>query len=192
MTTDTQPEADQPELVTLLCLKEAAAPKRGQRAQGHVHYRLLTDAEHSQLYVQVCGNDGGGHFSMEVVPFAKVRAAISGLTPDMPFPARMFRNAFEGRSANNPGFLSCLLRNEALLTVVPEKAHQNLLSGDWPAWERDCLALPGEPIDIPTKLAAAVMSVALPADTAEPLPKPRRKDKRKAHTDEGEPHASAA
>ena len=157
-----------------LRLKSADAPKLGQRGEGRVYFELLTDADRQQLHIQITGNDGSGYVSNERVAFERIEAAIAGIPAGECFPARIFKTAFVGRSANNPGFLSCILRAEGLLAGVPDKAHQHIVTGDWSAWVQATLALPGEPmaLDGPTVAAAVVEAVA-------PVSSSRRKDKRR-------------
>jgi len=172
-------QAVEPPAQTLLpCLKTASAPKLSKRAEGrHIHYRLWSDPQHTQLFVQICGNDGGGQHSLELVPFAKVQAAMASVQDGHPFKACALRSAFAGRSANNSGFLACALRAEGLLAAADGKAFAHVVCGDWAAWQQTCLSLPGEAQEIALTLAAVV----LPADTAgNDSGKSKAKDRAKA------------
>lgn len=186
-----------PEPIAYLLLKTDTAPKLGQHAAGGITYRILADTGRQELFLTITGNIGGtGYYSREIAPFA----AVERCRPDddtLSFPAKTFARSFVSRSSNNPGFLTAILRHEGLLGPVPEKVHQHLLTGNWPAWVEAQLALPGEPY-IPDALAGnnattletqdagaeAASSVDLPAtpeaaddDTSQV--KSSRKDKRR-------------
>jgi hypothetical protein len=131
----------------LFLIKDGAASKAGAYSSGAVLYRLLTDSDRSDLYFAITGNQGGsGYFSREVVPFTQVRLCVADAQPGVALPSKTFRGAFIGRSTNNPGFLSAILRAEGLLSPAPDNAHQHLISGDWDAWYAEQLALPAEPL----------------------------------------------
>lgn len=187
MTTHT--ETAQPALVTLTVLKAANAPKLGKRSAGmNIHYRLWTDEQRQEIYWQIAANDGGGQHSLELVPTAKLESTLSPLAGKEPIRTRTLRSTFAGRSTNNAGFIVCALYAEGFLSPS-DKAHHHAVSEiDWNAWRQSCLSLPGQSVELPLALATA----ALPADTADPVPKGRRSGKRKLHAEEGEEaHAPA-
>lgn len=176
---------------TYLRLKSATAAKLGQRATGNLHYELLCDQQRSQLLVRITHNESGGYFSRELVPFDKVQAAVAHLLPEQPFPSKMFKDAFTGKSQNNAGFLACVLRSEGVLSPIPDKVHLHRLSGDCAAYAAVCLKLPGESVEISVSGGQPTATTALPADTSAPIDKQRRKDKRKALSNESGDDAQA-
>lgn len=128
-----------------LSLKLARAAKSGQRAHGVMHYRILTDHQHKELFLMMVDNEGSGYFSREVVPFGKVEHCLTAAVNPKAMPATAFRAAFIGKSANNPGFLVAILRAEGLLSAVPGKVHLHQISGDWHVWKTELLKRPAEP-----------------------------------------------
>jgi hypothetical protein len=124
-----------------LSLKQGKAAKAGARSQGYVHYRLLTDTEHRQLYITLVANDSSGGFSREIVPFARIESAVQGLDLHKPISSKLFQSCFISKSQNNAGFLAAVLRQENLLKAVPESAHQHALAPDWSSWKTAMLAL---------------------------------------------------
>ena len=166
--------------VPLLCLKAGTAAKLGQHAHGTIHYELLTDTSRQTLLLRLTRNEGGGNFSLELLPFVRVQALADGLPPDSPVPSRVFRSCFRGRSQNNAGFLCCLLRAEGLLASVDGKLYQHRVVGDWPAWAAATLRLHGEPAELPVSLVGD----ALPLDT--PAPVTPRRGRRKTQPEETE------
>jgi len=185
-----QNETDQPALVTLTVLKAANAPKLGKRSAGkNIHYRLWTDDQRHEIYWQIAANDGGGQHSLELVPTAKLESTLRPLAGKEPIRTRALRNTFTGRSANNAGFLVCALYAEGFLGTSGKAHHHAVTESDWHAWRQACLSLPGQPVELPLVLAAA----ALPADTADPVPKGRRSGERKVQAEEEaeESHAPA-
>jgi hypothetical protein len=181
-------ETDPAATVTLTVLKAANAPKLSKRSAGkHVHYRLWTDDQRSDVWWQIAANDGGGQHSLELVPTRKVLATLDALAGRDPFRTKNLRGAFQGRSANNPGFLVCALYAEGLVQASDKANHHVLSDIDWNTWRDTCLALPGQPVEVAATLALSV----LPADTSAPVPKGRRFGKHKAQP-EDEAHAGAA
>ena len=166
--------------IPLLCLKTGTAAKLGQHAHGAIHYELLTDTGRQTLLLRLTGNEGGGNYSPELVPFVRVQTLADGLPPDSPVPSRVFRSCFRGRSQNNAGFLCCLLRAEGLLASVEGKLYQHHVTGDWSGWAAEMLHLSGDLAELP----AGLVGDALPLDT--PSPVTPRRGRRKAQLEETE------
>ncbi|MDD2760524.1 MAG: hypothetical protein PHH11_09570 [Methylomonas sp.] len=118
-----------------LSLKVGKADKNGKRSQGHIHYRVLTDPSHQHLYITIVGNDGGGCYSKEIIPFDKVEHCLQGIGAGKPITSKVFQQAFVGKSANNAGFMAAILRAENLLAVIPDATHQLTIKPDWDAWK---------------------------------------------------------
>ncbi|MDO9107135.1 MAG: hypothetical protein Q7U57_19510 [Methylovulum sp.] len=127
--------------ITYLSLKTGKASKTGQRSHGQLHYRILTDTHHEHLYLTITGNDGGGYYSKEIVPFDKVEQCLDGINTHKPLSSKLFQAAFIGQSSNNAGFLAAILRAEKLLAPVTGALHQHALQPDWPVWKAKLLAL---------------------------------------------------
>jgi len=169
-----------------LLLQAGSAPKLGQRGVGQVHFQLLASLDRQNLYLRLSGNDGAGCASDELVDFQKIQSAIARREADKPFAARIFRDSFIGRSVNNFSFLACVLRGIGLL-AASEKPHKHVQAGDWAKFIQDCLSMEGEPIEIGGKQAAP-----LPVDSAEPVAKVQRKDRRKKIASEESSDACSA
>lgn len=131
---------------TFLHLRSGSAPKLGQHSDGQIHYELLTDRQNKELFIRLTANDSGGYFSREAIPFSRIRAAVAEINEGQGFASKTFFSLFIGRSINNSGFISCVLRALGLIAAVPDNAHLHQLAGNWSEWERTCLDLPGEPI----------------------------------------------
>lgn len=130
----------------LLSLKLAQAAKTGKYASGRITYRVLADTERTQIFLSLVENEGGGWFSSEMVPFARVEELLASTgDSSLPLLAKQFRQAFVSRSANNAGFLVAVLRAEGLLGPAPETANQQIRTGDWDAWKAGMLSEAGEP-----------------------------------------------
>lgn len=143
-------------------LRSGSAAKLGLRgAGGHVHFELLTDYQNRELFIRLTGNDGGGYFSREAIPFARVRAVVAEFSDQQPFPSKVFSKCFIGLSSNNAGFLACICRTQGLIAAVPGNAHLHKLAGNWSEWEKACLALPGVPlhVDVPVEPVMAPAKV---------------------------------
>ena len=132
-----------------LRIKTDTAPKTSLNAQGGVTYAVLKDVDSTEAYFCLLTNDGGGYFSREAVPFSAIQRCLTGVNPDRPVPAKVFRQAFVGRSVNNAGFLVHALRHEGLLQPAPDATHQHVLADGWDDWKAKQLAQPGEPFELP-------------------------------------------
>lgn len=93
-------------------LKEGTAPKLGARAESGISYHVLTDANRQHLFIAITGNESGGYFSREQVPFKNIEVCLDTRQSAKPFPSKTFKETFVGRSSNNAGFLVTVLRNE--------------------------------------------------------------------------------
>lgn len=182
-TTDTEQKPQ----VELVLLKEASAPKLSKRAAGSsLRYRLWTNANRSDVFWQIAANDGGQH-SLELVPMAKVQAAITAQAGSEPFRTRLLRSTFSGKSTNNAGFLVCAMVAEGLL-AASDKAHHHVANGNWADWQRTVLSIDGQPTALPAVLALA----ALPADTSEPVQKGKRSGRQRTSAISEAEHADPA
>lgn len=128
-------------------LKSATASKLGKYAEGGIDYQVTADVERTALSIAITGNSGGGYFSRERVPFAKIEACVSKCEAGKPFASKALADAFEGRSSNNAGFIVAALRAEGLLGPAPEAETQHVLTGDWAAWKKAMLAEVGTLIE---------------------------------------------
>jgi hypothetical protein len=122
-----------------LSLKAAKASKIGQRGQGDIHYRILTDQAHQQLYIIITGNDDDGYYSKEIVPFEKVEKCIEGIKPNIPLSSKSFKSAFIGQSNNNSAFLAAILRAEKLLAPVVDAVRKHSIQPGWDSWKTGML-----------------------------------------------------
>lgn len=123
-------------------LKNDLAAKLSARSQGGITYYLLADE--AELYIAIVGNEGGGLWSKEVVSLTAIEAAIEAAGE--PFATKALRSAIVGRSSNNAPFTCAVLRDLGLIAPAPEKAHQHIKTGDWPAFREHWLAQAGEAI----------------------------------------------
>lgn len=145
-------------------LKAAKANKLGKRAEGCISYQLLADADRQHLFIAITGNENGGYFSRERVPFQKVRECLNSF-PNKSFSSKALRDAFFGRSSNNPGFLAAVLSAEGLIAAdaTTESLHKAI--GDWPAFEEAMLALPGTLLQADAVQALPDAAAAMPDHT---------------------------
>lgn len=133
-----------------LRIKTDTAPKTSLNAKGGVTYALLKDVESTEAYFCLLANEGGGgYFSREAVSFSAIQRCLTGVNAERTVPAKVFRQAFIGRSVNNAGFLVHALRREGLLQAAPDAAHQHVLADGWDDWKAKLLALSSEPFELP-------------------------------------------
>ena len=159
--------------ITLLSVKHAEAAKTGKHATGKVSYRILTDAQHCDLFIVLVGNQGGGWYSKEIVPFDQIESAAKRSGASGSVSSKQFRQCFISRSVNNAGFLVAVLHAEGLLEPDAKNANQHVLTNDWSGWKEQQLALKGEPYA--PAIGKVVGSATVPADTVPAKSaKPRR------------------
>lgn len=151
---------------TYLNIMQATAPKVGQKATGGIQFALLKNSDSTELFITMLGNDGGGYFSREIIPFSAIESCLAASKANKPIPAKTLRSAFQGKSSNNAGFLACVLRKLGLFVSVPS-SHQHQLGEDWQSWKSGHLAMPGEPFATPS---AASPPDDAQATTPEPAP----------------------
>lgn len=132
-------------------LKSSTAPKIGKQSEGVIGYKILSDMERTCLHIVITSNEGGGYFSREIVPFNKIHACLKSRVQDKPFPSKLFKDAFIGRSSNNAGFLAAILRVLGLLATAPDAETQHVVGDDWEVWQKLMLAEKGEKIDMEIK-----------------------------------------
>jgi len=141
-----------------LSLKSAKASKIGQRSQGVIHYRILTDQNRQQLYIFITGNDDDGYYSKEIIPFEKIERCLQDIKPNVPLSSKLFKPAFIGQSNNNSAFLAAILREEKLLAPVTDAVRKHSIQPGWDQWKTGLLkeaaqAKPYEPEQGKSKLA---------------------------------------
>jgi hypothetical protein len=124
-----------------LSLKLGKAVKTGSRSQGYIHYRILKEHDQPFLHIAIVGNDGGGCYSKEIVPFNKVQLCLEKAGTNKTVASKLFASAFVGKSANNAGFMAAILRTENLLMPAPNSLHQHVIQADWATWKTSMLAL---------------------------------------------------
>lgn len=161
-------------------LKAATAKKLGKKSEGGISYRILADADRKSLYLSITENiGGGGYFSREIVPFAKVEACITKREQEKPFPSKTFKEAFTGRSSNNAGFLAAILHSESLLAAASDIDSQHVIVGDWAAWKTSLLSEAGTMIEIdaikPIEMQVEAEAVADHTERKKTLSLPRKK-----------------
>ena len=128
-------------------LKAAKANKLGKYSEGSIAYQVHADIDRTDLFVTITGNDGGGYYSRERVSLQKIEACLAKCEAGKPFPSKVLKDAFVGRSSNNAGFMVAALRAEGLLRAAPDVETQHALAGDWAAWKKAMLAEPGTLIE---------------------------------------------
>lgn len=150
---------------SLRLLKTETACKVGRRSTGTITYALLREGD--GCLVTILSNSSGGYFSREFVPISRIEACFQGVDLKKPISAKIFREAFQGKSANNAGFLAAVLRHEGLLEAASDATHQHRIHGDWQEWKANLLKLSGRPY-VPGALSASPNSASSALISQEP------------------------
>jgi hypothetical protein len=99
-------------------IREATCPTSSGKST--LTYQVGKD-DSGAIFVKVSGNDGGGFWSPEWVPYKSIEQAITEWPADQGITSMAFRKIFRGKSANTPGFLVAILCAEGLLEPMGDK-----------------------------------------------------------------------
>jgi hypothetical protein len=168
--------------------------KVAKNTEGHITYSLLKDAESKEVYITLVANDGGGYFSREIVPFSSVEQCLAHIDTGKGVRGQMFKDAFVGRSSNNPGFLLLALKHEGLLTPAGDASYLHHLAGDWAAWKRQQLlqdGVPYEPLTPKDKPVATIVPKLVETHLEQPSLKVKKARKLKREVEEDHTDADA-
>ena len=152
-----------------LSLKSSKTTKIGLRTEGYIHYRVLSDQD-NRLYFNITGNDDGGYYSKEIIPFDSVEELVKTIKPNVAISSSLFIPAFIGRSNNNVAFLAAILRAEKLLAPMADAVKKHTVETGWERWRADMLknvtkAKPFEPEVVkPDKGKKSSMKSVMPID----------------------------
>lgn len=169
-------QSEAPATTSYWQLKLATANKLGKRAEGGIHYQIVTDINRHDLLVSITGNDSGGYFSRELVALTNVDACLAKCEAGKAFPSKALKDAFVGLSSNNAGFLAAILRSEGLLSAAPDADSKHIAIGNVEAWKTALLAEPGTRIELPdTGNGKAETTTELEPPAKKTLSLPRKK-----------------
>jgi len=123
---------------TFHLVRQGTAAKLGANSTGTISYAVLIDADRTEPFIALTGNDGGGYFSREAVPISALRRCAGQTDTDKPLGASAFKPAFVGRSTNNGYFAVAALCAEGLLNRVqrdgPGRGQPLADAGFWDDW----------------------------------------------------------
>jgi uncharacterized UPF0160 family protein len=152
-----------------LSLKSSKTTKIGLRTEGYIHYRVLSDQD-NRLYFNITGNDDGGYYSKEIIPFDSVEELVKTIKPNVAISSSLFRPAFMGQSNNNAAFLAAILRAEKLLSPMTDAVKKHTVEARWDRWQTEMLknvtkAKPFEPEVVkPAKVKKSSKKSVMPID----------------------------
>jgi hypothetical protein len=159
---------------TFHLVRQGTAAKLGANSTGTISYVVLIDADRTEPFIALTGNDGGGYFSREAVPISALRRCAGQADSDNPLGASAFKPAFVGRSTNNGYFAVAALCAEGLLNRVqrdgPGRGQPLTDAGFWDDWCTQVRAQADEQGD-----ALPVFQIGKPAVT-EPAAEPAGAD----------------
>jgi hypothetical protein len=123
---------------TFHLVRQGTAAKLGANSTGTISYAVLIDADRTEPFIALTGNDGGGYFSREAVPISALRRCAGQTDTNKPLGASAFKPAFVGRSTNNGYFAVAALCAEGLLNRVqrdgPGRGQPLADAGFWDDW----------------------------------------------------------
>lgn len=165
---------ENPELISL---KLGQAEKNGKNARGLLSYRVVCDADRQDLSFVLVGNEGGGWFSPELVPLARIEGMLESEGEDTPIPVNALRAVFVSRSANNAGFLAAVLVAEGLLELAEGSPRRYARTDDWDTWKLSMLDEPGESFTPEGKKVPVLAALETPLEDGHGGGKKRKKSR---------------
>jgi hypothetical protein len=108
---------------TVRVIKKSKCPTLS--GKGELYYCLGVDSD-DQLMMRIYSNNGGGFFSDEWVPVARILETLESCDPDTPITSVALSPLFRGRSVNTPAFLTAALKAEGVLESIEgkQRCHQ--------------------------------------------------------------------
>lgn len=130
---DTLASSDILEGFTLL-IADGKALKLSPKTQNHVFFQLGIKDDDNTLHLRMSGNEGGGLHSKEWVPLDAI-TEILDKEKDKSIKSTILKSIFNGKSANNCGFMSAVLRspNIGLLTKSAQSVFVHCLTEEYDA-----------------------------------------------------------
>ena len=116
--------------------------KLSPKTTNHVFFDIAEHDEEGELYIRLSSNEGGGLHSKEWINLSKLFAILDEQV-DKPFKSTALKPAFKGASANNAGFLACVLRSPdiGLITQSGTSVFLHVLTDDYKEKKAKLLAL---------------------------------------------------
>jgi hypothetical protein len=108
---------------------QAKAAKLNPRFQGEIGYEVGINNQDKQAAVRLVSNTGGGRFSKDWVLLRDIETILVEQPNDKPFRAKLLKQIWYRGSANNSGFLACVLVDLSLINLM-ENSHFNYLVTD--------------------------------------------------------------
>lgn len=124
--TDTNQET---ETIEFEVIKQGKAPKLNPRFPGEIGYEIGLNKERKQGAVRLVSNSGGGRFSKDWVLLSDIETILTEQPNDKPFRAKLLKALWYRGSANNSGFLACVLVDLNLI-VLTKNRHFDYLVAD--------------------------------------------------------------
>lgn len=118
MTTKVEIETQETEQPEYQVIKQALAPKLNPRFPGKIGYELGIQEGSKQAAVRLTSNTGGGRFSKDWILFSDIETILTEQPNDKPFRAKLLKALWYRGSANNSGFLACVLKDLALINLT--------------------------------------------------------------------------
>lgn len=168
--TNEVPEEAAPQYITL---KSATAPKLGKHADGTISYKVACNTGRTALFLAVTDNSGGGYFSREYAPVARIEELLAKLDQSG-FPSKLLKPAFTGKSSNNAGFLAAILHAEGLLSRDADGETKHVCNGSWTKWKASALALEGTQDETSSPPAQSTDTQDSPANNKVVAAKPQK------------------
>ena len=149
---------------TFRLIREGFAPKMGQRSTGQIGYQVLTNEDHTEVFLRIAKNQGGGYASDEAVSIHALVRCIADREAEEPLRSGAFKPAFSGRSSNNSGFIAAVMLTELLIRRDADRPHILHDCCKWNAWCSEQLAVTG---DLPTVRVGKEPVVQAPVTSTE-------------------------
>lgn len=146
-------QAPQDEEPVIRILYHGGCPKLSTRGAGNLEYEIGIDEETDEASMRISGNESSGAYSTHWVTLEEIRNVLDN-APEKVFRAIILKELYVGRSTNNHGYLTAILKAEGVVAVMADKQNQLYLKSWEPLIEK-IASLKGKDISLPDHIGMA-------------------------------------
>ena len=138
---------------TIRILYHGSCPKLSARGAGNLEYDIGINDKTDEASVRISGNESSGAYSSNWVLLKEIRNVLDN-APKKTFKAIILKELYMGKSTNNHGYLTAILKAEGVVAVMTGKQTELHLKSWDPLMDR-IGSLKGEDISLPDHVGMA-------------------------------------
>ncbi|GAB6145002.1 hypothetical protein [Desulfocicer niacini] len=148
-----QEQESQNEEPTIRILYHGSCPKLSTRGAGKLEYDIGIDDGSDEPCLRISGNESTGAYSTKWVTVKEIRNILDN-APKKTFKAIILKELYMGRSTNNHGYLTAILKAEGVVAVMAGKQTE-LHQKTWEPLMEKITSLKGKDISLPDHVGMA-------------------------------------